>query len=187
MSTVFQTSIPLSIDADGNIIISPVPATNVCPAAAHLEDSGSIDMNVDGSTTTVEFEAGPGAGEKWYVFALSFYIEDPGSADSTDFGSISGGLTNGLELKIKTNGTEKTSANLTENINIVQCFSGNAGTASEESVGFLDEDDVFYGLWQFNPVVTLDGDQSDFFKFRVRDNLSGLAQLRSNIHYWIVV
>lgn len=178
--------IPRGDDDDG-ILISPVPGACVVHQAAGIENGGSGDMTVNGSSTAVDFTAGPPAGQVWYLRAVTFYIEDPGSADSTDFGSISGGLTNGLDFIIKAQGTEYAVASITTNIGVVQCFTGDAGTASEEALGFLDEDDLFYGNFRTEPFVKLDGDQSDVVKFTVNDDLTALAQLRASIHYWRVI
>lgn len=167
--------------------IDPVPGQDIFHAAKKLENAGSSDMTVDGSSTAVDFTAGPSGGEVWYVWSVSFYIEDAGSADSTDFGSIVGSLTNGVEISFKSKGNTRTAANMKNNIDIVHCFAGSSGTnTSEESVGFLDEDDLFFGQWMLPIPVKLDAANSDEVKFKVQDDLTNVDQMSAVIHYWIV-
>lgn len=74
----------------------------------NLQNGGSSDLNVDGSVTPVIFSASPPTGKKWFIHSVTLIMEDE-SINFTKFGGISGGLTNGIEFRIKEGGeAEKT-------------------------------------------------------------------------------
>lgn len=165
-----------------------IPADLVVHNIEHLENGGSADMTVDGSTVNVEFVWNVPGGETWYLDWLSFVIVDPGTMDTGDFGSITGSLTNGLKIEFKTNGTVYEYINLTDNLEIAHTFVGRGGKSTgEESSAFLDEDDLFIGNSVFNPQITLKGSTSDFVKATVRDDLTDLQNLCVSIGKWRTV
>lgn len=74
-----------------------------------VKNSGSSDMDVDGSVTPVEFMAGPGTGKKWYIARMILTIEDE-SINHIKFGGLAIPLTNGVDIKITEDGVERTLA-----------------------------------------------------------------------------
>lgn len=61
------------------------------------DGSGSIELNVDGSTTPVIFKIKPAPGEILYLSRLLWYLRDSGSLDSGGFGN-GAELTNGIDF-----------------------------------------------------------------------------------------
>lgn len=150
---------------------------------ARFEDSGSADMDVDGSGADVEFDFTPGGGELFLVEAVSFVIIDPGSMDATDFGSIVG-LSTGLKLEAKVNGGAITEImNIKDNVDIATHFRGEGETDAEDR-GFLDDRDQYRGIIKFIRPILLDGSKSDFIRWVVRDNLVRVKVLRSSVRMW---
>ncbi len=80
-------------------LITPFPGLS---QRKFFEDSGSPDLNVDGSSTPVEFLVTPTAGKIFYIHSISIVIED-NAINFTKFGGITA-LTNGLDFKVTENG-----------------------------------------------------------------------------------
>lgn len=91
----------LKVDAEVIIMSEPRPGLRV--AEFLKESGGSSDLNVDGSITPVTFSASPPTGKKWFIHSISLIIEDA-SINFTRFGGIPGGLTNGIEFRVKEGG-----------------------------------------------------------------------------------
>lgn len=152
---------------------------------APLLNGGSPDMDVNGTSgSPIEFTSGPGAGEVWYLEQLSFLIHHPGSMDSTDYGSIAGGLTNGFQVVFDLNSTETTFVNLKNNVEITNTMSGITGSTGDESFGWLDDDDWFSGHIDFNTPIKFIGDDGDQIIGRVRDSLSILQEQQMCALFW---
>lgn len=146
-----------------------------------LLNGSNKSMDVDGSSTPVPFRFTPGAGEVWFVESLSLFIYDPGSMDLGDFGAIEGALTNGLQINIKSKGTVYEFVNLQDNTDISLSFIGRSGSAGDESFGWLDSVDNFFGVCPFQKPMRLDGDQGDYIEYNVRDNLTALTDLQGSV------
>lgn len=71
----------------------------------YLKNAGSKDMNIDG-TTPVEFKIEPTAGKKMFIHRILITIKND-SITHTKFGGITGGLANGIEVKVVEDGTER--------------------------------------------------------------------------------
>ena len=92
-------------------LITPFPGLS---QRKFFEDSGSPDLNVDGSSTPVEFLVEPTTGKIFYVYSVSIVIED-NAINFTKFGGITA-LTNGLDFKVTENGlSEVTLTNIKTN------------------------------------------------------------------------
>jgi len=166
---------------------SVIPAEMIMHLPEYLEDVGNNrEMDVDGTIAKV-FDFTPGASELWYLDFLKMLIVDPGSMDLDDFGSIPGPLTNGVLIEIKANGILHAPFNLTDNIDLDNFFGSNARggmDSSDDDETFLDEGDQYKGIKLFHPVITLDGDQGDFVKATVRDDLRDLKAFNMILHKW---
>lgn len=68
---------------------------------AHLKDAvDSHALNVDGSVTSKHFTFTPGQHKQFLLLSFNVIIADK-SIDAGDFGGISGGLTNGIQLNVQ--------------------------------------------------------------------------------------
>ena len=78
------------------------PSSRIAPldklvwASTHLKlnGTGTIEMDVNGSSTQQVFSEGPPAGQVWFVYSLSFLIVDNGTMDDDNFG-VEPALANG--------------------------------------------------------------------------------------------
>jgi hypothetical protein len=164
--------------------ISAEPASSIVYAEVNVDNAGSEDMNVNGSVTPVVFTAGPGAGEKWYIFELGVTIEDSGNNTVERYGSISG-VTNGTLVEQVISGTAYTFTNVLNNLNIVETFTDHSFRGVSNS--YLNSPNFFTGKAELRVAVTLDGDNSDVIRVTVRDNLTGLDQHRFSVEYYRVL
>lgn len=173
--------------ADGTSV-NPTPPFATIPRAENFKNGSSKDMNVDGSVTAVDFDYTPLSGEIEYVTCVAFYINDPGSMDPSDFGSISTApLTNGLQFLIKTDGgTETEITNMVDNDDIALRFKRSyaPGGSGEGGLGMLDEDDIWIGQMVFDPPLLLDQSQGDYLRFKVRDDITALDGLKATATTW---
>lgn len=147
-----------------------------------LNSGGGDDMDVDGSVTPVDFTIGPPSGEIWFPSFVSIVIEDSGTIDPAEFGSLPT-LTNGFKIIQKVNGTEHELVNIKKNFGLTfQFMSGNsfAGVGA----GWLNTGNLFTGLHKVEPMMILDGLNGDEFIARVSDNLTGLNELHMGAIFW---
>ena len=174
---------------DDGVNNDPRPPFNVVHMCEAFLDGSTDSMNVNGSTTAVDYTFGPPSGQIWYVNQISLLIIDAGTMDVGDFGSIAGSLTNGLLLVQDIGSTEYTLENIVSNGNIATCFpryaySPTAGGGEGGGAGFLDSEDSFLGTMSVRPSITLNGTNGDQLIFRVRDNLTALGGLRASAQAW---
>lgn len=151
---------------------------------ARFSNGSTTNLDLNGSSTPQDFTFGPPSGEVWYVRFVSILILDPGSPDVDDFGSIGGGLTNGMQFVQQIDNVEYELGNFKDNGALSLCFTDSAYStpASEDGVGWLDEDDCFLGQKIFDPPIRLDGDADgggDKMIFRIRDNLNAIQRLQA--------
>lgn len=142
-----------------------------------LLNSGSEDMNVDGSVTPLNFDFAPSLGETFFVKSLTFLILDTGTTDPGDFGAITGALTNGLQFLIRSSGTEYEITNLKTNADIEVSLIQGIGSLPGNPAGWMNNLDWRSGKIEFNIPIRLDGDTSDYVRFKVRDDLTGIGQM----------
>ena len=71
------------------------------------ETGGSADLNVDGSTTPVEFTIAPPTGKKWFIHTVSLIMEDT-AINFAKFGGRAA-LANGFDILVKEGGLPETS------------------------------------------------------------------------------
>ena len=152
-----------------------------------LETPGpSIEMDVDGSVTPVLFSFIPGAGETFNISGISLVLIHKGKMQPPRFGSIAGGLANGLELEVQLNGVASDILALFDNLDIATHFKSDPSITGDESQGFLDSVDVYRGTLTFDIPMTITGDTSDFIRWSVQDNLTALDSLRSSVKMQVI-
>lgn len=137
----------------------------------------SSDMTVDGSGTPVDFIVAPSAGEIFFVEYIRINLRDDGSAKLDEFGS-SPALTNGLRIRIQSGGTLTNDFLVKTNEDIID---------SSDDIVVLDQ---FQGAplnmytIRFTKNMTLVGDNSDFLKVTVQDDLTVIEELRMAARHW---
>ena len=134
---------------------------------------GDANMAVDGSVTPVEFFIRPTAGFQFFSSITSIEVSDSGSPTLTDYGSITGPLTNGIQFFVDIDGvvtdilapikSNRDLLNLAPTLTR-QDYSGN------QSLEIYTFDT---GLHADSPVV-LNSASGDRFGVRVQDDLSTL-------------
>jgi len=148
-----------------------------------LKDSGgSSDMNIDGSVTPVEFSFTSPPGETWNIIGISVVLTDMGTMDPTDFGAINGGLTNGVDFEVQTNGILENLGGAQNNLDLALLGVGPGFTKFDSSTGFMSTADIFLTERAFPKEMILF--PGDFFKVRINDDLTGLNFLRFLINKW---
>ncbi len=147
-----------------------------------LLNSSSKEMSVDGSSTSVVFSHSPSGGNVIYVDKFTILLQDPGSMDVDDFGSIAS-LTNGVLVEYQSNGTSVEFANLQDNGDIATTFSNFWGppVGGESGIGFTDANDTIIATYEFPNPIELDAAESDFFRITIRDNLTSIGFLQASI------
>lgn len=167
----------------------PRPPFQVVHLDKNLLNGSSSSMAVNGSSTTVDFENGPPAGQIWFITHICIFITDAGTLDVGDFGGIAGSLTNGVQIIQEISSTEYELANMVNNHELSRSFSehpftpvATGGEGGED--GWFDTIKVFMGTKFLNPVVKLTGDNSDKIICRIRDNLTGLNEFTASFGGW---
>jgi hypothetical protein len=150
--------------------------------------NGSPNMGVNGSVTPVIFQIGPLTGQSWDIVRILFVIESSGQPDSTKFGDIGSGLTNGIVLR------QKNSANFNQfNCKTNGDFAARAydisydDRASPASDYFFRARRTFGGTSKTGVVLRIKGTDSDKIQIIVQDNLSTLLKMNAVVQGHIVV
>lgn len=169
----------LKVDAAGTAI----PQTKVVYLTKNLTNGGSTDMRVNGAVTPVNFDFTPASEETWYLERITLFLWDNGTTTPTSFGALPS-LTNGVQVNIRTNGTEYTYANLQNNIDIALYFRDNyfvPGTS-----GLFETSDLVVCEVKFAVPLVLTNSTSDYVRFRIRDNLLVMDAFRAQALVWRV-
>lgn len=174
------------VDATSSGIVI-IPSASIVHSDDYCTNAGSKPMNVNGSVTPVNFDYSPASGQTRYVDAIGILISDTSSPDFGEFGSLGSALTNGIQLKIRTNGTEYTMANIQDNTDISFHFSGQFDGFTATNLSWLNEVDFYLGFMTFRNALTLKNSTSDYIRFTVRDNLTAIDQLRGFVKAWRVI
>jgi hypothetical protein len=177
-------SITPDLDLEENVTISPIPGSNVTYSTGYLLNGGSKNMTVNGSGTTQTFEFAPTSGVMCYLESMSMFIHDNGSVSPNKFGNVTA-LSNGLQIQVKANGSTTELMNMQDNIDIVTLFG--SFNSLDASSGFYNGEKTLEVVWKPAAPIKLDGDNSDFVRANVRDNLSSLLNLRIAYLHWMLV
>lgn len=159
----------------------PRPPFDLMWHSAFLKEGSNVDMNVDGSTTPVSYiYTPPLTGQIHYITRLLFEIDDNGNTSNDGFGSLSA-LTNGIDIKIKIDGSTHTFANIKTNSDLVMICSH---THHTQSTGGFIQGNYFSGAFDMKPDMTLKESRGDQIEVVVNDDLRGLLHLKFSIAYW---
>ena len=153
------------IGNDGDRLKVISTESDVIAEYKYLLDGTTKNINVDGSSTAVEYEYAPGVGETFSVESLSFYMAESGGLAYDKFENGSS-LSTGLKVEIKSQGTVKEFINLQTNADLALVFFGGTYTGSKNS---------WEGQTVFLTPVLLDNANGDYIKVIVRDDLSSVT------------
>jgi len=176
-----DSKIPANLTVENNRLLVD-PDFDVMWFVVPLLNSGSKNMNVDGSSTPVNFSFSPSSG-KVYVKEVSFFIADSGTTSPNKFGKVAA-LTNGVQLQIQSKGIIYNVANIKDNSDIINTFADDPLIPSA-SAGFLDTNDAYSGNLIYDRSIVLDNATSDYIQFIIQDDVSGIDFLQANIKYRI--
>lgn len=164
----------LKIEAE----LSNISSNNVIYISQALVKGSSRTMNVNGSVTPQNFLYTVPSNTTYYLESISIIISDTGTPNAAKFGDLAA-LTNGFRLQIKSNGTTYDIYNFKTNGELTLVFNS---MFIPPNAGWLNDTDLMIGTLRFNRPIKLIA--NDFVQFTVRDNLSGLDNLISNINMW---
>jgi hypothetical protein len=160
--------------------IAPYPTPALVPLISFAVESGSMDLNVDGSSTPVVFKVCPPTGETWYINTITLSLTDNGTNNNDDFGAITNGLTAGLKMAFKIDSTEHVFYTFKTNLELAHVFVQHHMTG--RTGGFLNDPNTFVGTVNFeDDEVTIKESQSDCFEVTVQDDLTGLNHLHISL------
>lgn len=145
-----------------------------------LLDVANSDMLVDGSGTPVPYSSGPAVGKLWFVENLKIFIRDDGAFKLDEFGS-GPALTTGLLVEARMNGAIETSFTIKNNKDMF------VGMDELIEVDQVQGSPLLIISVKFLNPLTLVGDQGDFIRITVQDDLTNLESLSSSIRKWEVV
>lgn len=162
-----------------NIITLDSPLDYTFTADADPSHIHTTNMNVDGSVTPAIFHVTPPAvdPQKWDITRLIFVIEDNTSMDSTTFGGIAGGITNGIVIR-SNNGIVKNIFNAKTNGDMAaRAFDvGYDDRASGSSFFAFRARTSFAGQSKRGVTIRLDGETADALEIIVQDDLRSLSK-----------
>lgn len=161
---------------------SPAPASNVVYAVQKLTNGGSEHMAVNGAVTPVNFDYTPASSETWFITAINVFLFDNGTTVPTSFGAIAGGLLNGVEIRVRSKGTEYLMGTIQNNIQM-SLFFRDAYFVPGTS-GLFESSDIVVAKIQFENPIIIQNSTSDFVRFRIRDNLSSLDEFSAQAKVW---
>jgi len=145
-------------------------------------------MTVDGSSTTVNFDFAPAAGQFVLLEYVTLFLRDDGAMEPNVFGSLAIALANGLCLSAQSNGTAIASiTEIVDNADVMQCFGGIVGQVGPGLAGFFNSEDWIAGVYTMGHTLELDGDQGDFIRFEVRDDLTGIDFLQASCRFRTII
>jgi len=153
---------------------------------AYLENSGSKEMNVEGSVeATITFKWEPPEGEMWNLERLFFFLLDDGDMMHNKFAALESKLTNGLKLVMRVNCCDSKVTDVVDNTDLLMLFpiDRNIGNGS---AGFLNEDDYYAGSLVFGEGIQMEGrsEDSDLVKMVVKDDLREVTRMRMAVLCW---
>lgn len=157
--------------------------TKITPFRAYLEDGGSREAAVDGSSTPAHFDLVPGAGEIMRVDRIVLTMELGAAAAMDEFADLGSALSNGLLLKALWDPDGES-----PNTELADFLGDYAVTSNRElaevaEVEFGNGVDGTYALAATFDLrdhdIRLDGDKSAYLRLTVQDDLSSLGSFRA--------
>jgi len=142
--------------------------------------TGVQDASIDGSVTPVKYYIQPLVNEIYELKAVAIVVSDGGNIGLKEYGSISGGLTNGIRFFVEINGTEsliglgfKTNEDLID-------LGPNRDRLAYANNRTLSYYEFNISRYAKNGII-LNGGNSDKFGVIVQDDLSNLVSQRFGV------
>jgi len=152
--------------------INNVPANHFRFIIDNLRTTGgSKYMNVDG-TTPVNFDYIVPAGVVFFVQVLSFIMQDVGTNSLAKFGGLTA-LTNGVKIEFHIGGVTYVVGTIKDNAELITTF--NTGIGVENSLFSA----TLAGNITFDSPIRLVGDDGDYVRIIIQDDLDGIGFLES--------
>lgn len=171
------------LKVDATVVISPQPNSDLVYAMHRVLNAGSDDLRPNGTLgSPVNCDWTVPSGETWYIESIHMFLQDNGTTSPTAFGSIAGGLTNGALLQIRTKGTLYTLATLNNNMHLQLTFKDSG--LIPPTAGLFESSDIYAGSMIFDKPVKVQQSTSDFVRWAVRDNTTGLDQFKIWVKAW---
>lgn len=175
-----NTGDKLKVDAVSDGI--PVkPFNNIVYKVTKLLNGSSDELSINGSVTPVNFDFTPASGETWYLEAIHLFLQDNGTTLADRFGSATA-LTNGLQILVKTLGTEYEIANVQHNMDLNLVFK--ESTTIPNTSGLFETSDIYIGQLRFAIPIILKNANSDYVRAKVRDNLTDADFIKMRAKVW---
>lgn len=170
----FQQSMVTNVATDAITIETPV-GINI-PITGTQIIRGSIEMNVDGSTTPVTYYCRIGAySDPIDIQHLQVFMRDGSDGDYSSYGGISGGLTNGSFVRF-TDTVDQNLGNYKNNGEYIQ-FGAEANFNTKAPAGEYSVD-LAFNLKETYGVVFRLVDNTYALTFTVQDDLTPLIEHR---------
>lgn len=183
LSANTSTIMDVTTDNAAFVKVDPRPLRNVIYRTTNLLNGTSKNMSVNGSGTPVNFQFVPTGSDIWFLESVGLFFIDPGTMDYNDFAGISGSLTNGLKLVIRSNGVEYEICNVVDNAQVVAFFNQYTSLGKSSS-GIIDEDDSYTGHMKFDVPIKLNAATGDYVRFQVRDSFTSITGIESYAKLW---
>jgi len=173
--------------ADTGQPIDPVPAQTVRHKSVMLDNAGNPSMDVDGSTTAVNYDfdaSEEGTGAEVFVTGFRLVIIDDGSWLDTEFANLGAKLTNKILIQVQSKGTVHEIMDLENNMELFAQFEQSQMIINEANL--FGNRLMFKGSVKFDPPIILRETDSDFFRLKVQDDLGPLQEMQAGIQFWVV-
>ena len=140
----------------------------------YLVNGSSNAMNVNGSSSLVNFSYSPASDESFYLEKLIFFLSDGGGNNLDRFGDLNAIVKNGVLITCKSKNIVQNIFNMKDNIDIMLVFPEHKGATP-----LMSAKEVNCGTMSFNPPLILNGATTDYIRIVVRDNLTALTYMRA--------
>lgn len=155
--------------------IASQPRTPLTISMSQNGDNATFNAIGDYSGTPVRFYSTALPNRDFLINRITIEVSDNGTLSRSNYGAISGGLTNGIQFYIIQNGVEtiisnppliKSNSDYLDSSNVFQIIDFGAS-----------DDSIFYGLdfSQFADPVVINGDNGDQFGVILNDNFTTLV------------
>ncbi len=166
-----------------DLINNPKPKFDTIQASQNFVATigGSLDLNVDGSVTPVEYTIAPVGSDILYVSGISIWLEDKGTWFKDTFGTLPE-LTNGVLIELGRDTTFTEIGNFINNFDISSTFSSGQAISLKDISGEI----AIIGTQPLDQKrnIRLDGSNNDSLRVTVRDTLTGLDNFSLKAMMW---